>query len=198
MKNRLFTLLPGQSWQSRSRLIVRFSLILPPTLILSLFLTTATILAHDKNKLHKNVIEAIALFKDKDPGIKKFFDNSYGYAIFPKVGKGGIGIGAAAGRGEVYEKGELVGTARLTQVNIGLQLGGQVYSEIVFFKSEKDLDVFRKSRLKLSAQVSAVAAASGAAANANYSHGVVIFTIARYGLMYEATIGGQRFKFKPL
>jgi lipid-binding SYLF domain-containing protein len=198
MKNRLFILLPGQSRQSRSRLIVRFSLILPPTLILSLFLTTAAILAHDKNKLHKNVIEAIALFKEKDPGIKKFFDNSYGYAIFPRVGKGGIGIGAAAGRGEVYEKGELIGTARLTQVNIGLQLGGQVYSEIVFFKSEKDLDVFRKSRLKLSAQVSAVAASSGAAANANYSHGVVIFTIARSGLMYEATIGGQRFKFKPL
>ncbi len=198
MKNRLFSLLPGQSRQSRGRLIVRFSLILPPTLILSLFLTSATILAHDKNKLHKNVIEAIALFKEKDPGIEKFFDNSYGYAIFPRVGKGGIGIGAAAGRGEVYEKGELIGTARLIQVNIGLQLGGQVYSEIVFFKSEKDLDVFRKSRLKLSAQVSAVAASSGAAANANYSHGVVIFTIARSGLMYEATIGGQRFKFKPL
>lgn len=149
-------------------------------------------------KLHTNVKKAIRLFKEKDPGLRKFFNSAYGYAIFPKVAKGGLGVGAAAGRGEVYERGILVGRARLIQINIGLQLGGQVYSEIVFFKTREAFLVFKKSKLKLSAQVSAVAAASGASANANYSHGVAIFTIARSGLMYEASIGGQRFKFKRL
>ncbi len=149
-------------------------------------------------KLHTNVQKAIQLFKLKDPGLKKFFDSAYGYAVFPKVAKGGIGVGAATGRGEVYEKGTLAGRARLTQVNIGLQLGGQVYSEIVFFRTREAFIAFKRSKLKLSAQVSAVAAASGASANANYSHGVAIFTLARSGLMYEASVGGQRFKYYRL
>ncbi len=92
----------------------------------------------------------------------------------------------------------MIGSSRLIQVNVGLQLGGQVYSGIVFFESKKDLDKFKRGKLKLSAQVSAVAAASGVSANAKYSHGVAIFTIARGGLMYEASVGGQKFSYKPL
>ncbi len=166
--------------------------------VFSLYSSLESATPRKNRKLHANVQKAIQLFKQKDPGIKKFFDSAYGLAVFPKVAKGGIGVGAATGRGEVYAKGTLAGRARLTQINIGLQLGGQVYSEIVFFKTREAFLAFKRSRLKLSAQVSAVAAASGASANANYSHGVAIFTIARSGLMYEASIGGQRFKYYSL
>ncbi|MCG8434304.1 MAG: hypothetical protein MJA83_09765, partial [Gammaproteobacteria bacterium] len=154
--------------------------------------------AFANDELHNRVVEAIDLFKEKDSSIENYFDNAYGYAVFPKVGKGGLGVGGAHGRGEVYEKDKLVGTARLTQVTIGFQAGGQVYAEVIFFKDKKALDDFKASKLKLSAQATAVAAAAGASANAAYSHGIMIFTVAKAGLMYEASIGGQKFKFKPL
>lgn len=146
----------------------------------------------------KQAQEAIVAFVKADPGLKKFLENAVGYAVFPDVTKGAFGIGAAHGGGWVYEKGKAVGTASLTQVTIGLALGGQSYAEVIFFETQEALDSFKKSELAFSAQVSAVAAAEGASSNAKYQLGVAVFTLARGGLMYEASLGGQKFKFKPL
>jgi len=148
--------------------------------------------------LHQQVIESTDLLKKKDSSFTKRFDEAYGYVIFPRVGKGAVGLGAAHGTGEVYEKGKLIGEASLTQVTLGLQLGGQVYIEAIFFENAKALDAFKQNKFALSAQASAVAAAEGVAANAKYQLGVAIFTMARSGLMYEASVGGQKFKFKPI
>lgn len=153
--------------------------------------------AGSKQKLTREVQDTIRIFKKADPGLEKFFEESAGYAIFPRVAKGAFGVGAARGTGQVFEQGRLIGEATLTQLTIGLQLGGQVYAEVIFFEDSSALKAFKESRLEFSAQASAVAAAEGAAANAKYRLGVAVFTIARGGLMYEASIGGQKFKFKP-
>jgi lipid-binding SYLF domain-containing protein len=142
--------------------------------------------------------EAIAAFLKADPSMKKFFDSAVGYAIFPDVAKGAFGIGAAHGDGSVYEKGRRTGQAWMTQVTIGLALGGQSYAELIFFETPEAFDSFKKSELAFSAQVSAVAAAEGASSNAKYQLGVAVFTLAKGGLMYEASLGGQKFRFKPL
>ncbi len=130
--------------------------------------------------------------------MKKLFDEAQGYAVFPSVAKGAIGLGGAHGEGQVFEKGKLVGTASLSQATIGFQLGGQVYSEAVFFEDAKALNEFKEGKFKVSAQVSAVAAAEGASANAKYQNGVAIFTLAKGGLMYEASVGGQKFSYTPI
>ncbi len=142
--------------------------------------------------------EALTSFRDNYTGLKKFFDTAYGYAVFPSVGKGGIFVGAARGRGDVYEEGVFVGKTTLTQLTVGLQLGGQVFREIIFFKRKRVMTDFKEGRLTLGAQVSAVALRSGVSADARYSKGVAIFTEAKGGLMYEASVGGQRFTFDPL
>lgn len=152
----------------------------------------------DRDQRLKETAEyALKLLKDTDSKLNDWVEDAYGYAIFPNVGKGGFWIGGAFGKGEVYEEGTFIGEARLTQGTIGLQLGGQVYSEIIFFKEKRNLSNFKESRFALSAQASAVAAAEGAAANAKYEHGVAVFTVAKGGLMYEASVGGQKFKFIP-
>lgn len=140
----------------------------------------------------------IASFKQKDSGIQGFFDRSYGYAVFPTVGKGGMGIGGAFGTGSVFRNGKHIGNAKLTQFSIGFQLGGQAYSEIIFFQTESAFRNFTNGNLKLSAQVSAVAIKEGAAASANFRQGVAVFTLAKGGLMYEATVAGQAFEYTPV
>lgn len=162
------------------------------TLALALTSSLATPAAAQQDVPH-----AVAEFKKADPSIAKWFDEAYGYAIFPSVGKGAIGIGGARGKGWVYEQGKIIGRTSLTQVTIGLQLGGQAYREVIFFKDETALKDFCRGNYELSAQASAVAANQGAAANAKYNGGVAIFTMAKGGLMYEASVGGQKFSFKP-
>jgi lipid-binding SYLF domain-containing protein len=144
------------------------------------------------------VAKVIAKFKQKDPGMGKAFAQAYGYAVFPTVGKGGIGIGGVRGKGYVYQGGRLIGRSRLTQVTIGLQLGGQAYSEVVFFKTATALQNFTSGRLKLDAQASAVALTARASAGLAYRDGVAIVTMAKDGLMYEASAGEQKFSFEPL
>ncbi|HUL50445.1 MAG TPA: YSC84-related protein [Gemmatimonadales bacterium] len=146
---------------------------------------------------HEDVTQTIATFKKKDPGIDKFFQEAVGYAVFPTVGKGAIGIGGAHGSGELLTGGKAIGKVSLNQVTVGLQLGGQSYSEIIFFETQKTFDSFKSGDFAFAAQASAVALASGAAANAAYRGGVAVFTAAKGGLMYEASIGGQKFSFKP-
>jgi lipid-binding SYLF domain-containing protein len=130
--------------------------------------------------------------------MKTLFDKAYGYVIFPNVGKGGFGIGAAAGNGAVYEHKRLIGMAKLSQLSIGFQAGGQAYREVIFFESKKEMEQFKESRFEFSAQVSAVAVSEGASANVKYTDGVMVFTMQKGGLMYEASIGGQKFNFSKL
>jgi lipid-binding SYLF domain-containing protein len=165
--------------------------------VLSFILFSLCAFAADKGDLSKEVQYTIEQLKKQDSSIKTFFEKSHGYAIFPRVGKGGFGIGGAHGRGQVYKKDVLIGTTSLSQVTIGFQLGGQVYSEVIFFEDQKALDSFKDNKFALSAQAGAVAAAEGASANAKFELGVAIFTMARGGLMYEASVGGQKFSFKP-
>lgn len=140
----------------------------------------------------------IRRFKEKDPGFEKVFADAYGYAIFPTVGKGAIGIGAARGKGEVFERGALIGRSTLTQVTIGFQLGGQSYSEVIFFKDKTALDDFRRGNFEFNAQASAIAVTARASRDLAYNRGVAIATLGKGGLMYEASVGGQKFSFKPL
>ena len=151
-----------------------------------------------KNKIIADSNLAKAEFIEKDALMKGIFEKAYGYVIFPNVGKGGFGIGGAAGNGADYEHNKIVGMAKLTQVSIGFQAGGQAYREVIFLESKNEMDRFKESRFEFSAQASAVAVTEGASANVKYTDGVMVFTMQKGGLMYEASIGGQQFKFNKL
>ena len=148
-----------------------------------------------EKKIIQDCDTAKAEFIKSDPLLSKVFESAAGYVIFPNVGKGAVGIGGASGNGIVYEKGKMIGTAKMSQVSVGFQLGGQAYRELIFFENQAALDRFKKNKVELSAQASAVAATAGASANAKYHEGVMIYTQQKGGLMYEASVGGQKFKF---
>lgn len=166
-----------------------------------LVFTSTLVLAWEpdtSNKLDLSVAQAILKAKAKDPSLTKWFDAAYAYAVFPRVGKGGIGVGGAHGKGLVIKGDRTVGKTSLSQITIGFQLGGQVYAEYIMFRDKTAFDHFTRGNFEMGAQVSAVAVTLGASADANYDGGVAVFTIAEGGLMYEASIGGQKFKYKPL
>jgi lipid-binding SYLF domain-containing protein len=167
----------------------------------ALLLTFNTVSAFEpdtSDEMQLSVAKAILDIKNADPGIETFFENSAGYAVFPKVGKGGVGIGGAHGKGLVIVGDKAIGKTSLSQLTVGLQLGGQVYAEFIFFKDETALGHFRRGNFELGAQASAVAVTAGASTDANYDKGVAIFTHVGGGLMYEATVGGQKFKYEDL
>jgi lipid-binding SYLF domain-containing protein len=149
-----------------------------------------------KEKQDLAVAQAILTAKEKDPDLARWFDSATAYAVFPRVGKAGIGVGGARGKGLLIQGSETLGQVTLTQLTVGLQLGGQVYAEYIFFKDQTAVDDFKRGNFELGAQVSAIAVTAGASATADYSKGVAVFTIAEGGLMYEATVGGQKFRFK--
>lgn len=148
----------------------------------------------------------------------RFFQSSYGYAVFPTIGKAGIVLGGAYGEGRVYVGGQPVGATTMTQVTVGWQLGGQAYSMIIFFQDQRAFDEFTGGNFEFSAQANAVAITAGASATAGtagssagasggrhdatttggYYKGMAVFTVTKGGLMYEASIGGQKFSYKPL
>jgi len=146
----------------------------------------------------QETVGAINLFKRADPSMERLFASAAGYAVFPTVTKGAIGIGGAHGDGQVFADGKLIGYSSLSQGTIGLQLGAQAYAEVIFFEDKVSLDRFAEGQWALSAQATAVAAAEGASSDANYQKGVMVFTVAKGGLMFEASVGGQRFTFTPL
>jgi lipid-binding SYLF domain-containing protein len=146
----------------------------------------------------KEAKSAITALKKADPSLQKFFDKSAGYAVFPSIGKGGLVVGGAGGSGIVFEHGKAVGKTTLSQVTIGAQVGGQAYYEIIFFETAETLAAFKKGEWTMAAQVSAVALASGASADAAYKEGVAVFTLSKGGAMAEASVGGQKFSFKPM
>jgi len=154
--------------------------------------------AAEADQLSTDVRDTLQMYRAHSQGMQRLFDTAYGYAVFPSVGKGAIGIGGAEGRGQVFEKGVLVGTAKLTQASVGAQLGAQSYSEVIFFETPKALDDFREGKTALSAGLSAAVASEGGGGDAKYQGGVLVHTMARSGLMFEASIGGQHFKFTPI
>ena len=134
---------------------------------------------------------------DKDPGFSVFFEEAYGYAILPSVGKGGLFFGGAGGKGVLYKQGEPVGMVKMGQVTVGAQIGGKSYIEVIFFKTEAEYTVFTTGRFEVSAQVSALAVTAGVSQNMAYSDGIAIITMAKGGFMAEASVGGQKFSFQP-
>ncbi len=153
------------------------------------------------------------------PRVAPYFDTAYGYAVWRTIARGGLGIGAATGRGQVYVNGEITGFSRLIDVSIGFQAGGQAYRQIIFFENEQAYENFTQGNFEFDAQASAVAvtasaqASSGtqgsqatagaagsgsAAAGGRYQNGIRVFTLATGGLMYQAAIAGQKYSFRPL
>ncbi len=170
------------------------------SLTLLVFVAVGSLNAQSKKKVEELKVESItakADFLAADWQMEKHFKDAYGYAIFPNVGKGGLGVGGAAGNGVVYEGGTEIGMAKLSQLTVGFQAGGQAYKEIIFFKNKEAMDRFKDNKFEVAAQVSAVAATKGASADAKYNNGVMIYTMQKGGLMYEASVGGQKLKFNP-
>ena len=189
------------------------------TLFISLFAVFALIA---QPTFADDVDTAIENFRGAGAG--DFIDDAYGYAVFPSIGKGGIGIGGAHGKGEVFRGGKKVGKTKMSQITYGLQLGGQVYSQMIFFRDERAFDDFTSGNFEFGAQATAVALTAGAQASTSSGgggntssgtdadsskvnaddkeydsrSGMATFTIAKGGLMYEATLGGQKFKYEPL
>jgi lipid-binding SYLF domain-containing protein len=160
--------------------------------------------------------DTVALFRNAGASAS-FFNSCYGYAVFPTIGKGGLVVGAAHGKGKVYVQGKYIGDSSMTQLSVGLQAGGQAYSQIVFFEDQRALKDFTGGDFEFGADASAVALTAGAEASAgtagasagasggkkdavtagSYHNGVAIFTIVKGGAMYQATVAGQKFKFTP-
>jgi len=159
---------------------------------------TAPKSADGKASLGRDVGAALSIAKAQDPSLQAFLDKAYGYAVFPSVGKGGVGVGGAYGQGEVYERGQRIGYCDLSQASVGLQLGGQTYTEIIAFQDKAALDNFKNGALRFAGQATVVALKSGVGANATYSDGVSVLTMSEQGFMLEASIGGQSFSFQPL
>ena len=149
----------------------------------------------------------------------RFFDDAYAYALFPTIGKGGIGLGGAHGKGRVFVDDKHVGNTSMTQVTVGFQLGGQAYSMAIFFQDRRAYEEFTSGNFEFGAAATAVAITAGASASAStagggtagasggrndavtsgdYSKGMAVFTVAKGGLMYEASLGGAKFGYRPV
>ncbi len=152
----------------------------------------------DKDVLTAQVQEAVTIFKTKDPTIERFFKQSYGYAVFPKIFKAGLVASGAYGRGEVFEGGKMAGYSSMSQASVGFSIGGEFYREIVFFRDKYDLDKFKRQEYTFAAQVTGVAVTAGAASKWDYKAGLAVFIMAESGLMVDASVGGQRFEYLPL
>ena len=148
-------------------------------------------------QLGKDVSDTIAAYRKADPGIERFLKESAGYAVFPRIGKAGFIFGGGHGAGEVFQGGKPIGTVSITLATVGIQVGVQEFSEIIFFRDGAALDRFKQNKFELTANISAVIVKSGASDGANYRDGVVVFTQPRGGAMVEAALGTQKFKFSP-
>ncbi|MFL9830879.1 YSC84-related protein [Flavobacterium sp. ARAG 55.4] len=168
-------------------------------ILTGLLLVTVGVMAQNKKdtQIMNDAEKAKEMILSKNMGLKKFFKEASGYAIFPNVGKGGFVIGGASGNGVVYENGTAIGMTSLKKVNIGLQAGGQALIEVIFFQTEAALAKFKQGNYEFSAEMSAVAADKGEAENASYKDGVVVFALPKAGLMVDASVGGQKFEYHP-
>lgn len=182
---------------------------------ISTFMFIATMLLAGMAASADEFDDTVSIFKNAGES-GTYFAKSYGYAVFPSVGKGGLGVGAAHGSGRVYEQGKYVGDVKMNQVSVGLQAGGQAFSQIVFLQDKRSFDEFTSGAYEFDATVQAVAITASATASAgtagaaagaaggkkdaatagNYHKGMAVFTVAKGGLMYQAAVGGQKFKYK--
>jgi lipid-binding SYLF domain-containing protein len=166
-------------------------------LLMTIGCATAPKTPEEKQALVSEADAALAQLKADDPSLDGFLADAHGYAIFPSIGKGGLIVGGAYGRGVVHEKGQMIGYADMTQASVGGQIGGQSYCELIVFVNQTAMELFKSGKLNLGAQVSAVAIKSGAGLAASDHDDVVVFTRPNSGLMAEATIAGQDFSFLP-
>jgi lipid-binding SYLF domain-containing protein len=186
---------------------------------ISLFALLLALPASVQAREVKDYSKTIENFK-KIPDVAKFFDGAYGYAVFPSIGKGGLGVGASHGKGQVYRDGEVIGFTSTSDISIGLQAGGQAYSQIIFFENAEALTIFTGGNFEFGASAEAIAVqakaeasastegtganasvsktADKAVAGAKYQKGMAVFTMAKGGLMYAATIAGQKYTYKPI
>jgi lipid-binding SYLF domain-containing protein len=152
----------------------------------------------EKSDLLGKARAGIAAFREADPSLNVFFDQAYGYAIFPSVTKGGAGLGAARGKGILYQGGAPAKKVQLSQYTIGAQFGGKKYRELIFFSDKAAYDRFVEGDFEFSAQVHATVASDGAGSTAAYEDGIAVFIQDKAGAMLEASVGGQTFKVRPL
>ena len=148
------------------------------------------------SKLANETEKAIKRLYESNPTIQQHFYDAHGFVVYPVITKGGLGIGGAGGKGLVFEDYKVIGGASLAQATLGLQAGGQQYMEVIFFEDKAALDRFKEGKIKFSGQASAVALKDGASVDVDYQDGVAVFTKAKGGLMAEASLGGQKFKYK--
>ncbi len=147
-------------------------------------------------KLQKHVFETKAVMAKGNPNVGKIFGSTYGYAIFPKITKGGLIVGGAGGHGLVFVGNTVVGSATLMQATLGAQAGGQQYAEFILFEDKAAMDRFRNNKFKFAGELSAVAWDKAVSENINYQNGVAVYTYSNKGLMAEASLGTQKFKYK--
>jgi lipid-binding SYLF domain-containing protein len=187
------------------------------TMALLLSVLSLSVWAESKDKDYAGTI---AEFKKSDV-VAPLFESAYGYAVFPTIGEGGFGIGAAHGKGLVYQGGKAIGETSTTDISIGFQAGGQAYSQVIFFEDKASLDKFTSGNFEFSAGAEAIAiqakaeaktstegtgvganakkgSGSGQQTNQGYTDGVLVFTVAKGGLMYQAVIAGQKYKYEAL
>ena len=165
----------------------------------------------------EDLSETIELFRGI-PQVAPYFGSAYAYAVWPRIGRGGLGIGGASGKGQVYVGGKVTGFSRVSDITFGAQAGGQTYRQVIFFEHKAAYDKFTTGKFEFDASASAVAvtasaqasagttgaSASAGAGNPNtgagagYTDGMQTFTMAEGGLMYAATIGGQKYNFKAV
>jgi lipid-binding SYLF domain-containing protein len=175
----------------------------PPGVLTFVFVLCSNALAgwdptkEGESKESDEALEAISALKETGLDLEVFFEKAHGYAVFPSVGKAGMGFGGAYGTGTVFEKDEEIGTTTLQQVSMGFELGGEVYWEIIFFGDQDTLDDFKKGNFELGAQASAVAVTKGASKNADFDEGVAVFVQTKGGMMFDVSVGGQKFTFEP-
>jgi lipid-binding SYLF domain-containing protein len=159
--------------------------------------STAPETQEQRHELTNDSKAALNDFTTQDPGMNDLLKNSYGYAIFPTVGKGAAGIGGSYGQGEVWSDGKRVGFTDMTQATIGASLGGQTFSELIVFRTPEALHRFQAGQFTFDAQAAAVAVKAGAEAEARWQDDIAVFQDVKGGLMADASIGGQKFNYTP-
>ena len=150
---------------------------------------------NNENKANFKTIKALRKFK-RIRRLKPYFKEAAGFAVFPNVAKAGFGFGGARGSGEVFEDGKVIGSTTVNQLSFGFQLGAQAFSQIIFFQNKRDLDRFTDGNFEFGASASAALITEGANASVDYTNGVAVMTFSKGGLMYEASVGGQKFSFE--
>jgi lipid-binding SYLF domain-containing protein len=174
------------------------ALVIAAVCMASMACSTTPKSAEAREDIRQEAEEALALAKQRDSKLAEATRNSAGVAVFPKVGKGAAGVGGAYGRGVLFENNRMVGYCSLTQGTVGVQLGGQTYTEILVFRDKEALNEFKRGDFAFDAQASGVAVEAGADANLRFAEGVEVFTMNQQGLMFEASVGGQKFDYEGM